>query len=131
VILIALKYRELYCQLEAIDSKLFPKFHEFGVRYCNGYMVSFIPFKSIFNCLNKAKFGYWKFDGASNLTELHLLLENSVMIRRLKRDVMTQLPSKTREKVSKKSSVSNWKGSVLILFPVISVTYRLKRSIRQ
>lgn len=40
-----------------------------------------------------------KYGGASNLGELNALLKASVLVRRLKRDVLTQLPSKRRQQV--------------------------------
>lgn len=40
-----------------------------------------------------------KYGGASNLGELNALLKGSVLVRRLKRDVLTQLPSKRRQQV--------------------------------
>ena len=40
-----------------------------------------------------------KYGGASNLSELNAMLKNSVMVRRLKREVLTQLPSKRRQQV--------------------------------
>lgn len=40
-----------------------------------------------------------KYGGASNLGELNAMLKSSVLVRRLKRDVLTQLPSKRRQQV--------------------------------
>jgi len=53
---------------------------EFGIRYCAGV---------------KNTFG-WDFKGSSNMKELQLLLESKLMIRRLKSDVISQLPPKVR-----------------------------------
>ena len=74
---------ELFTQIEAVAPKLFPSFIQFGVRYCNGH---------------KSHFG-WDFSGSSNLEELQLLLEEKVMIRRLKACVLSQLPDKFRQVV--------------------------------
>ena len=74
---------ELYTQVDAVAPKLFPSFVQFGVRYCNGH---------------QSHFG-WNFSGASNLEELQLLLEQKLMIRRLKLDVLSQLPEKFRQVV--------------------------------
>lgn len=38
----------------------------------------------------------WKFDGASRLPDLHRLIEHTCMIRRLKADVLPELPAKIR-----------------------------------
>ncbi|XP_075210484.1 SWI/SNF-related matrix-associated actin-dependent regulator of chromatin subfamily A-like protein 1 isoform X1 [Lycorma delicatula] len=72
---------ELYTQLEAIHPSAFSSFKEYGLRYCDGKMTNF----------------GWNFSGSSNLGELKVLLESKYMIRRLKKDVILQLPSKIRQ----------------------------------
>ncbi|XP_038077029.1 SWI/SNF-related matrix-associated actin-dependent regulator of chromatin subfamily A-like protein 1 [Patiria miniata] len=74
---------ELYTQILGVAPRLFPSFHEFGLRYCNA---------------TQNPWG-WDYSGSSNMTELQLLLEECIMIRRLKQDVLKELPSKTRQMV--------------------------------
>ncbi|XP_048455337.1 SWI/SNF-related matrix-associated actin-dependent regulator of chromatin subfamily A-like protein 1 [Rhincodon typus] len=74
---------ELYSQIAVLQPKLFPNFHDFGIRYC---------------AAKRLPWG-WDYSGSSNLVELRLLLLESLMIRRLKSDVMTQLPAKRRKMV--------------------------------
>ncbi|NWI58234.1 SMAL1 protein, partial [Calyptomena viridis] len=74
---------ELYTQIAAVQPKFFPQFHSFGLRYCDA---------------RKMPWG-WDYSGSSNLTELKILLEESIMIRRLKSDVLSQLPAKQRKMV--------------------------------
>jgi SWI/SNF-related matrix-associated actin-dependent regulator 1 of chromatin subfamily A len=74
---------ELYSQISAVDPKLLPNWTQFGMRYCAGYYAKY----------------RMNYDGASNLAELHLLLENTIMIRRLKADVLSELPDKHRFQV--------------------------------
>lgn len=74
---------ELYSQLNALLPDLFESRSSFGIRYCNGF---------------QAHFG-WDFSGSSNLPELHIVMANTILIRRLKRDVLDQLPAKTRQQV--------------------------------
>ena len=74
---------ELYTQICAIDRSFMPVFNDFGQRYCGG---------------QRNAWG-WDFSGASRMAELQILLERHIMIRRLKRDVITQLPSKRRQLV--------------------------------
>uniref|UniRef100_A0A8D2J952 SWI/SNF-related matrix-associated actin-dependent regulator of chromatin subfamily A-like protein 1 n=1 Tax=Varanus komodoensis TaxID=61221 RepID=A0A8D2J952_VARKO len=74
---------ELYTQIAAIRPSFFPQFHAFGLRYCDA---------------KQSPWG-WDYSGSSNLGELKLLLEESIMIRRLKSDVLSQLPAKQRKVV--------------------------------
>ncbi|XP_041925990.1 SWI/SNF-related matrix-associated actin-dependent regulator of chromatin subfamily A-like protein 1 [Alosa sapidissima] len=74
---------ELYTQILAVRPSLFPRFHDFGVRYCGA----------------KQHAWGWDYSGSSNLTELRVLLEESLMLRRLKSDVLSQLPAKQRKVV--------------------------------
>ncbi|KAM3856911.1 SWI/SNF-related matrix-associated actin-dependent regulator of chromatin subfamily A-like protein 1 isoform 1-T2 [Vipera latastei] len=74
---------ELYTQIAVVQPTFFPQFHSFGVRYCDA----------------KQRPWGWDYSGSSNLKELKLLLEETIMIRRLKSDVLSQLPSKQRKMV--------------------------------
>ncbi|KAM3916398.1 SWI/SNF-related matrix-associated actin-dependent regulator of chromatin subfamily A-like protein 1 [Leptodactylus fuscus] len=74
---------ELYTQIAAVAPSSFPRFHEFGVRYCDAKQMPW----------------GWDYSGSSNMNELKLLLEESIMIRRLKSDVLSQLPAKQRKMV--------------------------------
>ncbi|XP_053374733.1 SWI/SNF-related matrix-associated actin-dependent regulator of chromatin subfamily A-like protein 1 isoform X2 [Mercenaria mercenaria] len=73
---------ELFTQIDAVCPFLF-KFHDFGVRYCAG---------------TKLPWG-WDYSGSSNMEELQILLEEKIMIRRLKKDVLTELPDKIRQMI--------------------------------
>ncbi|XP_029314570.1 SWI/SNF-related matrix-associated actin-dependent regulator of chromatin subfamily A-like protein 1 isoform X2 [Cottoperca gobio] len=75
---------ELYTQILAVRPTLFPRFHEFGMRYCGA---------------TQSTWG-WDYSGSSNLGELKLLLEECLMLRRLKCDVLSQLPAKQRKVVT-------------------------------
>ncbi|XP_011314127.1 SWI/SNF-related matrix-associated actin-dependent regulator of chromatin subfamily A-like protein 1 [Fopius arisanus] len=57
------------------------KIHDYGVRYCEA---------------KKGQFG-WDYQGVCNTSELQLLLKASFLIRRLKSEVLTQLPEKQRQ----------------------------------
>ncbi|KAM9850478.1 SWI/SNF-related matrix-associated actin-dependent regulator of chromatin subfamily A-like protein 1 [Aulostomus maculatus] len=75
---------ELYTQILAVRPTLFPRFHEFGMRYCDAKQMTW----------------GWDYSGSSNLGELKVLLEECLMLRRLKSDVLSQLPSKQRKVVT-------------------------------
>ncbi|CAO2624921.1 SWI/SNF-related matrix-associated actin-dependent regulator of chromatin subfamily A-like protein 1 [Lemmus lemmus] len=74
---------ELYTQIIAVRPTFFPQFHAFGLRYCDA---------------KRLQWG-WDYSGSSNLGELKLLLEEAIMLRRLKSDVLSQLPAKQRKMV--------------------------------
>lgn len=75
---------ELYTQIQAVRPALFPRFHDFGTRYCDAKQLPW----------------GWDYSSSSNLTELKLLLEESLMLRRLKSEVLSQLPAKQRKVVT-------------------------------
>ncbi|XP_078259361.1 SWI/SNF-related matrix-associated actin-dependent regulator of chromatin subfamily A-like protein 1 isoform X2 [Rhinoraja longicauda] len=74
---------ELYSQITAVRPTLFPSFHLFGMRYCAAKQLPW----------------GWDYTGSSNLLELRLLLLESLMVRRLKSEVLSQLPAKRRKLV--------------------------------
>jgi len=71
---------EIYNALSIINASVIPNFKEYTRKFCNAH----------YN-------GYgWDFKGSSNTAELHNLLINSFMIRRLKKDVLKDLPEKIK-----------------------------------
>ncbi|GAW81681.1 helicase [Plasmodium gonderi] len=75
---------ELYEQVSSIIPNLF-NYHEFCERYC-------FKDKNIYT----RKIEYV---GCKHTEELHLFLTNTIMIRRLKKDVLKELPEKLRSKI--------------------------------
>ena len=73
--------KELFPLVNWLDPTSFPKFFPFAMRYCAAYNNGW----------------GWNFDGASHLDELQEKLRATVMIRRLKADVLTELPAKRRQ----------------------------------
>jgi SWI/SNF-related matrix-associated actin-dependent regulator of chromatin subfamily A-like protein 1 len=73
------KPRHLYSIINIIKPGLFPSRFHFMRRYCGAKHNGF----------------GWDFNGSSNEKELHELLTKNVMIRRLKKDVLKDLPEKT------------------------------------
>ena len=69
------KPKDLFNLLHIIRPDIFTNFRDFGFRYCD-------PKQSRFS-------RGLDYDGASNLRELHYLLKNYIMIRRLKREVLS------------------------------------------
>ncbi|XP_054033054.1 DNA annealing helicase and endonuclease ZRANB3 [Dryobates pubescens] len=77
---------ELFMQIEALFPRRFGTWSEYAKKYCNARVRFF------------GKRTQWDCRGASNLEELHQLLRE-IMIRRLKNDVLTQLPPKVRQRI--------------------------------
>jgi SWI/SNF-related matrix-associated actin-dependent regulator 1 of chromatin subfamily A len=74
--------KELWTIVHALDRKgLGENWRTFHTRYCAGYQGSH----------------GWNIDGASNLPELNSKLRAAFMIRRLKSEVLTELPAKRRQ----------------------------------
>ncbi len=75
---------EVFTQLSGILPKVFNDYDSFVKRYCDAKESHF-------------KRGVLDVSGASNKEELHLVMTNMAMIRRIKHDVLKQLPDKLRE----------------------------------
>lgn len=86
---------EVWSQVRIVNRNVLPDRKAFGMRYCDG-KVGQVQVKG-------AKRGVVRevldFSGASNLDELERVLRGRVMIRRLKKDVLSELPPKIRSTV--------------------------------
>eukprot|EP00928_Gymnodinium_smaydae_P083247 TRINITY_DN6648_c0_g1_i1.p1 TRINITY_DN6648_c0_g1~~TRINITY_DN6648_c0_g1_i1.p1 ORF type:complete len:962 (+),score=183.67 TRINITY_DN6648_c0_g1_i1:72-2957(+) len=79
---------ELYAQLEALLPTEMPSFNAFAERYC------VLETQRIGRNRTVERWG-----GVARAAELNVLLNSSVMIRRLKKSVLQQLPSKRRMRI--------------------------------
>ncbi|KAM4559859.1 DNA annealing helicase and endonuclease ZRANB3 [Odontesthes bonariensis] len=77
---------ELFMQIDALYPKRFGTWSDYAKKYCNAHYRYFGPRRQ------------WDCRGASNLKELHQRL-SQIMIRRLKAEVLTQLPPKVRQRI--------------------------------
>ena len=73
--------KELFTVLNLLDPANWPKFFRFAMRYCAAF---------------QDRWG-WNFDGASNLSELQDRLRSTIMVRRMKSEVLKDLPAKVRQ----------------------------------
>ena len=71
---------ELFNAINIIKPELFPNYYKYAQRYCGAKYNGF----------------GWDYSGASNTEELHRILKDEIMIRRLKSEVLTELPGKLR-----------------------------------
>ncbi len=74
---------ELHSLLSILDAPSWP-FWEYVKRYCGAY---------------QGRWG-WDFSGATNLDELQYRLRSTLMVRRLKADVLAELPPKRRQLIT-------------------------------
>jgi SWI/SNF-related matrix-associated actin-dependent regulator 1 of chromatin subfamily A len=81
---------DLYNPIKFIDPKLFPNKWSFSHEYCGPYHNGF----------------GWQFNGATNTEKLNSILREHIMIRRLKQDVLTDLPDKSYSLVP--LAINNW-----------------------
>ncbi|CAB4061372.1 SMARCAL1 [Lepeophtheirus salmonis] len=88
-------FKSIRCQstvkiLQRTKKNYFTKWNsQYGMRYCGGKKIS----------LGRDTKAFFDFNGSSNMEELNLLLTERCMIRRLKSDVLKELPSKQRQMI--------------------------------
>lgn len=76
---------ELFPILNDLDPSRWKNFFSYARKYCDAKQIS----------IGRGRTA-WDFSGASNLGQLQTILRETVMVRRLKEDVLTELPPKTR-----------------------------------
>jgi len=68
-----------------LSPSVFGNFFSYAYKFCSAHQIN-IGRKTV-----------WNFDGASNLKELQKRLRSTIMLRRKKKDVLTDLPDKVRQ----------------------------------
>lgn len=79
------KPKDLYVALNLIDPAMFDNFFSFATRYCGAKKIKFNN-KSII-----------KYEGPTNVEELNTILRANYMVRRMKKDVLKDLPDKIKD----------------------------------
>jgi hypothetical protein len=99
---------ELYTQLNALLPKQWNDFKSFAKRYCQDSTNKQLGTLNKMNKINStnslfsnqktkfSKFGDNAYKGANHTQELHFILTSTIMIRRLKKDILKSLPKKKR-----------------------------------
>ena len=89
--------RDLFALLNYLDGETWRNFMVYGKRYCDGH---------------RGPYG-WDFNGSSNLEELQERLRSTLMIRRLKKDVLDELPPKRRQVISWEAETREEKAAII------------------
>ena len=90
--------KEFFTTLNLLQPAEFGNFFTYGKRYCNGHE----------QYIGRGRY-VWNFDGASNTDELHLRIRDFA-IRRLKKEVLEELPDKVRSIISVEPSQAERKA---------------------
>ncbi|XP_072435773.1 DNA annealing helicase and endonuclease ZRANB3 isoform X2 [Chiloscyllium punctatum] len=93
---------ELFMQIDALHPRKFGTWTDYAKKYCNAHLRYF------------GKRAQWDCKGASNLDELHRYLSR-IMIRRMKDEVLSQLPPKIRQQIPfdlSKEATKEMNGSI-------------------
>ncbi len=87
---------ELWPVLNSIDPAGWGDLHTYGMRYCKGFPeVKWVRIRG-----QKRRISEWNYKGADNLKELQYRLRSTIMVRRLKKDVLKDLPPKVRQVIT-------------------------------
>ncbi|KAJ8349806.1 hypothetical protein SKAU_G00249360 [Synaphobranchus kaupii] len=92
---------ELFMQIDALYPRRFGTWSDYGKKYCNAHYSESFYLTNYMTSYQIRFFGnrrQWDCRGASHLEELHQRL-SEIMIRRLKCQVLTQLPPKIRQRI--------------------------------
>lgn len=81
--------KDLYPLLTTLRPDMFSDYRAFAMRYCGSFLQEI-------EVRGKTK-KVWNDNGSSNEEELQDILRSTLMIRRLKKDVLPQLPKKVRQ----------------------------------